>query len=356
MPRELRGETEPPPVAARRGTLCPMLATCSFPTRASATVCLRLAVLVVVVLEGGCRSTSPGGCGGGKLVATQTGVAPMPSPSASRRFGGDRPAWVIGTEGVAPAVLLALHGYGDTGANFVNALALPALARREGFVLVVPDGTPDRRGYRFWNATDACCNFFEDAVDDVAYLRGLLAEAAAAYRVDRRRRYVLGLSNGAFMASRLACEAADEIAAIVPISGTTWDDPGRCRPGSPVSVLQIHADSDRIILYGGGRHVLGIGRGAYPGAVATVERWARLDACSGTRVPIAPLLDLDHEPGAETMVEYVAGCPPGVDVRLLTMRGAPHVPALATAFGDWVWGWLKAHPKVAGPERTSGPP
>jgi polyhydroxybutyrate depolymerase len=249
-------------------------------------------------------------------------------------------------------VLLALHGYGDTGANFVGALGLPALARRESFVLIAPDGTPDPRGNRFWNATDACCNFFESTLDDVAYLRGLLKDVAAAYHVDRRRQCVLGLSNGAFMAHRLACEAADEIAAIVPISGTTWDDPGRCRPTSPVSVLQVHADADRIILFGGGSHVLGLGRGNYPGAVATVERWARLDACSGERLAVPPLLDLDQVSGPETAVEQIRGCPAGIDVRLLTMHGAPHVPFFAPAFGEWVWTWLKAHPKVSEGART----
>ena len=48
------------------------------------------------------------------------------------------------------------------------------LARRRGLVLVAPDGTLDPRGHRFWNATDACCDFFDHPVDDVAYLRGPL--------------------------------------------------------------------------------------------------------------------------------------------------------------------------------------
>ena len=63
--------------------------------------------------------------------------------------------------------------------------ACPRVAR--GFVLVAPDGTLDRTGQRFWNATDACCNFFGDSVDDVAYLHGLVREVAAAYHVDSRR-------------------------------------------------------------------------------------------------------------------------------------------------------------------------
>ena len=292
----------------------------------------------------------------GTPVASETAVGRAGSSATTRHFGGSRPARVIAREGTAQGLLLALHGYGDDGASFVQALGLPALARRKGLVLVAPDGTLDPRGHRFWNATDACCDFFDHPVDDVAYLRGLLEEVSAAYRVDARRRYVLGLSNGAFMAHRLACEAADEIAAIVPIAGTTWADPGRCRPSSPVSVLQVHGDADRIIFYQGGQHVLGLGKGLYPGSVATIERWARLDHCSGSRVPAPPALDLDREPGAETWVEQVAGCPAGVDVRLLTLRGGPHVPAFAAAFGEWSTAWLEAHPKVAAPRPASGAP
>jgi polyhydroxybutyrate depolymerase len=327
-----------------------------FGTCAGSRIRIGLAVLVVVVLGAACRSTRPGGCGRGRPVVSEAGGVPAPSLAAARSLGGSRPAWVVAGEGSAKGVLLALHGYGDTGANFAMALGLPALARREGFVLVAPDGTPDQRGNRFWNATDACCNFFGAAVDDVAYLRGLVEEVGAAYHVERGRRYVLGLSNGAFMAHRLACEAADAIAAIVPIAGTTWNDLGRCRPSSPVSVLQVHGDADRIILYRGGGNVLGLGKGDYPGAAVAVERWAGLDACSGTRVPDPPALDLAHEPGAETTVEQITGCPAGIDLRLFTMRGAPHVPAFTPAFGERVWSWLAAHPKVSAPRGTAVQP
>ena len=307
-----------------RSKLPPVPLPCPVPDRAGT---MGLALLAVVVAGTACRGACPGGCARGTPVAPETPVGRAGASATTRRFGGSRPARVIAREGTAQGLLLALHGYGDDGASFVQALGLPALARRKGLVLVAPDGTLDPRGHRFWNATDACCDFFDQPVDDVAYLRALLAEVSAAYGVDARRRYVLGLSNGAFMAHRLACEAADEIAAIVPIAGTTWADPDRCRPSSPVSVLQVHGDADRIIFYQGGQHVLGRGKGLYPGSVATIERWARLDHCSGARVPAPPALDLDREPGAETWVEQVAGCPAGVDVRLFTLRGGPHVPA-----------------------------
>jgi polyhydroxybutyrate depolymerase len=310
---------------------------------------MRLAILAIVLLEAACRSACPGGCGNGTRPTVRNTRTTTATSSAIRRLGGARPALVIAKADSAQALLLALHGYGDTAKNFVGALGLPALARDNGFVLVAPDGMVDPHGTRFWNATDACCNFAGSDVDDVAYLRGLLREVAAAYHVDPRQRYVLGLSNGAFMAHRLACEAADEIAAIVPIAGTTWSDPGRCRPDSPVSVLQVHGDADRIVLYAGGADVLGRGKGAYPGSVATVERWARLNGCSGRFAQASPLLALYYSPATVTAVEQAAGCPAGVDVHLFTMHDAPHFPEFTPAFGDRVFTWLKAHPKVANP-------
>lgn len=240
----------------------------------------------------------------------------------------------------ARGLLLALHGYGDRGSNFARALGLPELARRAGLVLVAPDGSLDPRHHRFWNASEACCDFFGAGVDDVAYLLDLITEVAAAYRIDADRRYVLGLSNGAFMAHRLACESADALVAIVAIAGTSSSDLGHCRPRRPVSVLQVHGEADAIISYRGGEAVLGLGKGRYPGAPATVERWGQLDGCTGGRVRAKGALDLTPQPGSETTVEHIEGCPAGIDVRLLTIGEGAHVPGFRPAFLDFVADWL----------------
>jgi polyhydroxybutyrate depolymerase len=305
------------------------------------TVAMRLLVSTLL-LAGGCRSTGP--------------TAPGPPAPALRAGppaapGRARPARIIAPRGVSGPrpVLLALHGYGDTGMGFAAGLGLPDFARRAGFVLVVPDGTPDPDGARFWNAGAACCNFFSDPVDDVAYLRGLLREVMAAHPVDPRRVYVLGFSNGGFMAHRLACEAADDIAAIVSISGTTDATPAPCRPARPVSVLQVHGDADGSVEYDGGRDILGRRAGAYLGAVATVDLWARRNGCRGPRAGAPERLDLDRfVPGPETDVQRTAACPPGIDVTLFTIRGASHLPAFAPAFVETAWQWLMAHPQPTG--------
>jgi pimeloyl-ACP methyl ester carboxylesterase len=80
-------------------------------------------------------------------------------------------------------------------------------------------GQQDRRGHRFWSATDACCNLDGLAVDDVAYLRAVIRDVSARHAVDPRRVFIVGHSNGGFMAHRMACEASDLVAAVVSLAG-----------------------------------------------------------------------------------------------------------------------------------------
>jgi polyhydroxybutyrate depolymerase len=304
------------------------------------TLCLALALTVT----GSCRS-----CRDPESREALRGVH-HESERTAPRLGGDRPAAVTlppgGGVGLLPLVLL-LHGYGDEGESFAHTMGYGGLSRRQRFLLLAPDGTLDREGRRFWNATDACCNFYGSPIDDVRYLKALIRETRNRYRVDPRRIYLVGLSNGAFMAHRLACEDSEEIAAVISIAGALGQGRPRCRPATPVSILQVHGDRDQVILYDGGDSVLGLGSRPYPGAAATVGAWGDLDGCSPLRAAGAAL-DLELGiPGAETQVEYRKGCPAGIDVRLWTIQGGAHVPNVSASFIQLSWEWLEGHPKPA---------
>src|SRR5262249_9298088 len=144
-------------------------------------------------------------------------------------------------------------------------------------------------------------------VDDSAYLSSLIDEIKARYTVDPKRVYFVGHSNGGFMSYRMACDHADQIAAIGSLAGAMWADTSKCKPSQPVSVLEIHGTADADVLYNGS-----VG-GKYPDAVTTVEDWATLDGCSLMPDNSAPPLDLDSSlMGAETTVQrYTQGCKAG---------------------------------------------
>ena len=168
-----------------------------------------------------------------------------------------------------------------------------------GVLYVVPNGTPDRAGDQFWNATDACCDLYHSGVDDSGYLQDVIHQAQDRYSVDPRRIFVVGHSNGGFMAYRMACDHSDTVAAIVSVAGAMYDDAKKCSAAQPVSVLQVHGTSDRTVPYPGGT-IDGI---KVPGAMTTVVDWATFDGCAPApagagRLDVATDADANTPPGS----------------------------------------------------------
>ena len=266
----------------------------------------------------GCSDGSNGaGAGGGG------GAAPLPTI-----FGGDRPTelFVPGSydAAVPTPLLILLHGHGASGALQDLFFGLRALTDARGVLYLHPDGTLSEDGRRFWNATDACCDFYGTGVDDSSYLRGLIDEVSASYNVDPKRIYFAGHSNGGFMSYRMACDHADVVAAIAGLAGATWMDWADCNASEPVHVLHIHGSADDTVLYDGDA--------GYPGAVESVAQWASHDGCSAGPSTGEPL-DLEADQvGAETVVSRYEGCAVGGSAELWTMQGAGHIPSLSDAF------------------------
>lgn len=240
-----------------------------------------------------------------------------------------------------PLVLL-IHGYGATGLSQAAYLGLTATVERRGVLLAVPDGTLDATGRRFWNATDACCNYKNAAVDDVAYLTAVVDDMAARYRVDPGRVYVLGHSNGGFMTHRLACDRADRFAAAVSIAGATWNDAARCAPSRTLSMLLVHGVDDATVRYEGGS--LADGAAVYPSARASAASWARLNRCDARFTETSMRGDYDAlVDGAETRIGRHENCAAGGAAELWSMEGSGHVPGFTVAWSDAVIDWLEAH-------------
>lgn len=246
-------------------------------------------------------------------------------------------------DGVPAPLVILLHGYSASGASVESYLGLLPLSEEYGFLYAFPDGTVDALGNRFWNATDACCNFFGSGVDDAGYLRSLVEAVEAALDVDPRRIHFVGHSNGGFMSYRMACESADKVASIASIAGATFKDELACVPTEPVHTLQIHGTSDSVIQYGGGS----LGGASYPGAIESTETWAAYATCSLTPDLSAPPLDLVAGlSGSETTVRrYEAMCLMGGSGEHWRVNGGSHSPNWNGSFGPLLVEFLLAHPK-----------
>jgi polyhydroxybutyrate depolymerase len=275
--------------------------------------------------------------------------------------GGDRSVKVAIPPGLDPSVpaplLMLLHGYGSSGDEEEAYLRLGAAAALNGMMYLHPDGTTDRNGARFWNATDACCDVDGSGIDDSSYLAGLITEIRSHVAIDPRRVFVVGHSNGAFMSYRMACDHADTIAAIVSLAGAPPASPAACRPSEPVAILQVQGDADDQVRVEGGSLTGNLAAGderltAYPPLEASLAEWATLDGCSAARTPSTMTLDLERSlVGAkgpdETLVSAYGRCRPGGAVELWMIHGGGHGPDFTDDFGARVVDFLLSHAKPA---------
>jgi len=89
--------------------------------------------------------------------------------------------------------------------------------------------------------------------DDVSFLAAMVDDIQARYPLDARRVYFVGMSNGAAMAGRFACERPECVTAFAQVAGTAAtriaEGP---KPALPVPILQIHGTADRFAPYAGG--------------------------------------------------------------------------------------------------------
>ncbi|MFO0547165.1 MAG: hypothetical protein U0271_02190 [Polyangiaceae bacterium] len=246
-------------------------------------------------------------------------TAPASSPSSSRTSSAPAPsvtAEAPRTSGLA--YVLLLHGLGGSGRELSRLLGMDALSRELGFVYEAPDGEPDARGERFWNAGPACCDFAGQNPDHVARLGAMLEKARKDPRIDPSRLVVLGYSNGGFMAHRLGCELAG-INSIVSIAGAaSWPPSTRC-PAAPRRVVEVHGDADPVVRFDGGL-LFGKPERAYPSVDASVGLWQSQLGCSDALVE-AGQFDLESAlEGAETTLS--SGCDERLSV--YRVRGGDH--------------------------------
>jgi len=247
------------------------------------------------------------------------------------------------SEGRPLPVVLAFHGGGGNAAGFKAYAGLDALADREGFVVVYPDGS-GKLGRRLltWNAGGCCGYAAAQNVDDVGFAVAVLRDVARNVSVDPTRVYATGHSNGAMMAYRMAIEASERIAAIAPVAGAMQTE--RFPPPRPVPVLHIHSVDDPRALYTGGLGPPLPGtqsRVAHRAVEGEIRRWVAHDRC-----PSEPRMAEQRTAPAPGGPDHTAArlvwapCAAGTEVQLWRLTGAGH-------------GWPGSHVRL--PEKVMGP-
>lgn len=246
-----------------------------------------------------------------RLSLVQNGLSRSYLLHVPKRYQATQPA----------PLLVALHGGGgnmDFQADD-NSYGLISASEREGFVVAFPNGySPFSAGkLATWNAGNCCGAARDRNVDDVGFIRQMVSRISAQLQIDPRRVYASGMSNGAMMSYRLACEASDVFSAIAAVAGT--NNTRQCQPTKPVAVLHIHAKNDDHVLFNGGAGPAAFKKEAeteHTSVPDTVAKWTHLNGCN-----LAPKRVLER-PGA--LCERYSPCQSGAEVQLCVTDTGGH--------------------------------
>lgn len=241
-------------------------------------------------------------------------------------------------------LIVSLHGYGGNSADHATDLPLHERVNTDGFALLLPNGTFDGEGNRFWNPSDRCCQYGKTGEDDVSYLT-YLVEGVREVR-DFGAVYFFGYSNGGFMAYHIACKGLPGLRAVASLAGTSYVNDSSCEDAQPVSVLHIHGTADHVILFEGDESetVQEGGQPAfYAGAHDMMRRWSLRAGCEWSEhAQPYGVFDLDrYVPGSETHAfRLEAGCAEGIEIELWKGEGSSHAPDYGDSFIDALVDWL----------------
>jgi polyhydroxybutyrate depolymerase len=247
-------------------------------------------------------------------------------------------------------VVIVFHGGGGHGEQMAQMTGFSGKADREGFIAVYPNGT-GRWQNRFltWNAGNCCAYAYENRVDDVGFVRALIAQLKKDFAVDPRRVFVTGISNGGMMSYRLACELSDLIAAAGPVAGA---QNVACSPSRPVSLVILHGTADLHVRYSGGPP-LRMADARNPRSDRPVSEavafWVKHNGCTENPKTLR---------AGKVVREAYGGCAAGTAVSLYTLHDEGHTWPGGTKWAFWadepsreisatdvIWEFFEAHPR-----------
>ena len=228
--------------------------------------------------------------------------------------------------GASVPLLLNLHGYGEPAALEESQSGWSQYADAHNFVVAYPVGLARVPFVPSWD--------WAQGSEDVAFLRSVVADIAATTCIDPNRVHASGISNGALMALRLACDAADLFASVHAHAGgdpiipspTAWTG-SACTPSRPIGLAITQAIADPA--------------SPYPAGLVTRDNWLARNGCpAGTSEPGVLVEAITYKP-----------CAAGVEMLWRVYPQSHHWPvnqplaADADDIHDRVWGLFTRNPR-----------
>lgn len=229
------------------------------------------------------------------------------------------------------ALVVLLHG----GSQSMREIFYPkqtgtlrwlTLARRDGFVLIAPNGTNPTTGdaagnEQNWNDLRSDGGLRDSQADDVSFILSLIDEMEKQHGVNPKRVYVTGASNGGMMTFRLLIEQPKRFAAgaafIANLPATEVAIPTTRTP-----ILICNGTDDPLVPDGGG--TVAKNRGQVRSTQATVNFWLKVNGGNALQKSSRELPDTDLNDGSRLRESSYRAPDGSMPVLYIAVEGGGH--------------------------------
>jgi len=230
-------------------------------------------------------------------------------------------------------LVLDLHGYISCAAANPPYTGWRERAYEDNFYVVWPQGTNDI-AFSFipcWNAGSCCCPSNRN-IPDSRLINKIIKRTIKSSngRIDPKRIYIAGHSNGCFMSQKFVADYPGVVAAVACHAGVMLEE----HPSNedvnlvPTTIVTVHGDEDTAVSYPTTSSDLG--------AEDNIDLWGESNGCTKKTIE------------ADSSNEYIthtwSGCDRGVSNQLIQVLGGSHSPYASSGFVDTTsiaWEYIK---------------
>lgn len=202
-------------------------------------------------------------------------------------------------------LVIMLHGGFGSGDQAEKSYNWDAQADKQGFVVAYPDGIK-----KTWNAGSCCGGAARKNVDDLGFLTKLIETIYKSENIDANRIYLTGMSNGAAMSYRYACEGSYPIAAIGAVAGSFSF---ACPNPHKISVMAINGLEDRHVPFLGGVGEKSFAKVSWLPVQQAIDSFINANKCTSKTSTKTGVVQTD-----------ISHCPQSREVALITIENAGH--------------------------------
>lgn len=172
-------------------------------------------------------------------------------------------------------LVLVCHGFGGSAGDMRKWAGFTKILDAHSFVIAYLDGLPDAEGKRNFQVE---YQFQNPKINDVMFAQELARQLVNQYKLDPKRVFCTGMSNGADFCYYLARQKNPIVRAVAPVAGcmmVCWDKTLITRNRIPI--MEVHGDKDNITLWDGDLQNRD-GWGAYYGIPAVMSHWVKVQS------------------------------------------------------------------------------